>query len=117
MMNVSEGTVSGAAKTWDFYIFKNWLRTTVGLNPPSIAANTQVETLQTVTHSQLNIPFSAATILYPPDDLNTGLMYCGHSVPRNLAVNMFLGNATTGAINDTDKTWDIFWMSGSTRLP
>jgi len=112
IMNVSEGSVDGAATpVWDFYILKNWKHDAFSWDPDSVSANAKATEVEAQTFQGQNIRFGDAIIMSPVDGLNTGLMYAGVELIRNNVFQMHLGNATTGALDSGAGIWDFFWRS------
>lgn len=108
-MNVAESTVGGAARVWDFYVLKNWMHDAFSWNPDSVAANAKGTEVEVQTFQGQNIRYADALMFSPVNGLNTGLMYAGSELIRNNTFRLHLGNATSGAINDTAGIWDFFW--------
>lgn len=106
-------TVTNLATTGDLKVdstgttIKKILSGTIsGVDPGSIAATTRGSVDATLT----GVATGDIVILIPPDALNTGLVYAGCQVTAGDTVRIYLGNMTSGAIDDGSRDWLYLWF-------
>jgi len=76
-------------------------------NPPSVGANTTVDTTLTTSDAAVleGLRAGMAVTVTPPSTLDTGLTVGGAWVATDDTLTIRLGNLTAGAINPASGTW------------
>lgn len=81
-------------------------------NPPSIGANTTVDTTLTTSDSQefSGLRAGMAVVVTPPSTLDTGISCGGAYVANDSTLTIRLANNTAAPINPTTATWLFMGM-------